>query len=317
MYDYLNKTGLATVWENIKNYISSRCYSKSEINTLLSNKANDLDVVHTSENETIRGVKTFKSNVIVENTNPLFLIKNSNVNKGTTPSTNVYSGLWLNDKNGTESKNRVAGIGCEINTAGRYRSYLCVYKPNENDTTYSQISISYSSDGTITTSTPTPPASDNSSQIANTSWCRANLVTKDSTQTITGSKTFTNGLAFDDTRDAVALWKKIKADKGETLTTDQSFEILLSDKTGNTNWVNRLAHIRLWYAKDTGNTTACLGVFSSKDNTLSTNSQISIQYDKANDKYITSAPTPPSGDNSTQIATTEWVRKLLAEKGIL
>lgn len=297
MINYIKGESLSKIWTNIKNYVTAK----------ISTKAEDDEVVKLTGAQSVSGQKTFKSNVIVENSNPLFLIKNSTVNKGTNPSTNVYCGMWLNDKNGIESKNRVAGLGCEINTAGRYRSYLCAYKPLENDTTYSQIAISYSSDGTISTSTPTPPANDNSTQIANTSWCRANLVTKDSTQTITGSKTFSNGLAFDDTRDAVTLWKKIKADKGEVLTTDQTFEFLLSDNTGNTNWVNRLAYIRMWYSKDTGNTNASIGVFSSKDNTISTNSQISIQYDKANNKYITSAPTPPINDNSTQIATTSFV----------
>lgn len=562
-----------------KSHTHSDLATKTELTNGLAAKANDNAVVHTSGAETVNGAKTFTSNPIVENTNPLFLIKNSNVDKGTNPTSNIYSGLWLNDKNGTASKNRIAGLGAEINTAGCYRSYLCAYKPVAGASDYSQISISYAADGTVTTSAPTPPADDNSTQIATTAWVtakdnnvvhktgnesvtgiktftsagsgsaallfkpgtfkkgditdghvsriyhgdaanyanalhiyetgttdngdrtytnfvtvtntagisnttnrttltisfhknpsdgrkqyatlsgdflpsaantynlgsesnpwatlqaktgvfeddvwvggdqliitsdetevftgrriswaknadtlptkaynlnfslggnnsnawanriggfrvalntigdvetamyahdttgaskgqgmigiyyrratdsyetiaptppagdnstqiattawsRSNFITLDTDQTITGLKAFSGHIGFTNANAVTTIWKKAQTDKGTVPSTTQGLAFVLADSTGNTNWVNRLAHLNMQYEEKTGNTSATLTVFNTTSNSTQTNGRIGIYYDKASDTFTTYAPTPPANDNSTQIATTAWV----------
>ena len=442
MINYIKGESLSKIWTNIKNYVTAK----------ISTKAEDDEVVKLTGAQSVSGQKTFKSNVIVENSNPLFLIKNSTVNKGTNPSTNVYCGMWLNDKNGTASKNRVAGLGAEINTAGRYRSYLCAYKPVAGASDYSQIAISYAADGTVTTSAPTPPADDNSTQIATTAWVTAkdnNVVHKTGNETVEGVKIFTSA----GSGSAALLFKPGTLKKGDTTggyvsriyhgdaanytnalhiyetgTTDNGDRtytnfVTVTNTAGISNATNRTTLTinfhknptdgRKQYATLSGdflpsaaNTynlgsesnpwdalQAKTGVFkddvwvggdqlmiTSDDTEVFTGRRISwaknadtlptkaynlnfslggnnstvwanriggfrvalntigdvetamyahdttgaskgqgmigIYYRRATDSYETIAPTPPSGDNSTQIATTAWVRALLAEKGL-
>lgn len=47
-----------------KSQINRKFYTKSEVDNLLSNKANDSDVVHKSSDETIAGTKTFTSTIV-------------------------------------------------------------------------------------------------------------------------------------------------------------------------------------------------------------------------------------------------------------
>ena len=61
-YDFLNKIGLGNAWTNIKNYISSFTYSKTELNTKLNEKASDDVVVHKTSVATDQQVKDLFTN---------------------------------------------------------------------------------------------------------------------------------------------------------------------------------------------------------------------------------------------------------------
>ena len=67
----------------------SNYYTKTETDTLLSDKADDSGVVHKAGNETIPGVKSFSSTPYIYNSDvssitPNFNLRNSKVTKGTT-----------------------------------------------------------------------------------------------------------------------------------------------------------------------------------------------------------------------------------------
>src|SRR5574344_3117130 len=84
----LGPTGLTQVCVEIKNWVVSK----------LSSKANDSDVVHKSEDETIDGNKTFGS-LFTKASGPSIWMKNNSFVMGTAPATNRYTGLWIKDTN--------------------------------------------------------------------------------------------------------------------------------------------------------------------------------------------------------------------------
>src|SRR5574344_166357 len=84
----LGPTGLTQVFVEIKNWVVSK----------LSSKANDSDVVHKSEDETIDGNKTFGS-LFTKSSGPSIWMKNNSFVMGTAPATNRYTGLWIKDTN--------------------------------------------------------------------------------------------------------------------------------------------------------------------------------------------------------------------------
>ena len=81
----------------------SNYYTKPETDTLLSNKANDSDVVHKSRNETISGTKTFSVSPYIYNSDssasiPQISLKNQKVVKSSTTETGAQL-IYFADKN--------------------------------------------------------------------------------------------------------------------------------------------------------------------------------------------------------------------------
>lgn len=172
---------------NNSGYVKTDTHAASDSTTLnhiptigwVNNPDKSLNVVHRSGDETIAGVKTFVGDTI--------LIKNKStvIDTTTNPSQQKYIYTDYIDKNNV----RMGVIGSFQQADGKYGTYL--QAGNEG-------MLKIISDGTnITTSAPTPPASDNSTQIATTAWCydptkSTNLVHRTGDETIGGNKTFSN-----------------------------------------------------------------------------------------------------------------------------
>lgn len=86
--------------------------------------------------------------------------------RGDGDTSTLFLQHFLCDKNGNGSTSRYAGF--EANTRNGTQAMIMAYDPRGANTNYASIEVRYSSDGVITTSAPTPPTGDRSTQIATT-----------------------------------------------------------------------------------------------------------------------------------------------------
>ena len=136
-------------------------------NTKLAAYSLDSSVVHKTGDETINGTKTFNNAVYCTNSNAYYQ-NMSGYTLGTVASSNYYpNSLILND-----SKGQYFGFyGPEMLTDGSYSVRMGV-RSQVNSKSYSILKVGFLSNGSMYTSAPTPPASDNSTKIATTNWVR-------------------------------------------------------------------------------------------------------------------------------------------------
>ena len=154
---------IGTSWVNAfptKQYVDSKDTNlQSQITTNANNiatKANNNAVVHLTGDETITGAKTFTQNVVIANTN---------ITKGTNPSSKTYCSVELTDKNGRGTTNRVGVFESAINTNGDIETLIGAYKYDNNSTTVGKISVIYPKTGNPYTFAP---ASDVAGSIVTT-----------------------------------------------------------------------------------------------------------------------------------------------------
>lgn len=142
------------------------------------------DFVDKSTDQTISGQKNFTNTII----------QTLEKNQG---DTSEYTEKMLFVK--SKDNKRIGSFGAGINTGGQSRAYIASSFTKDDGSEVFSVVDTYT-DGVNTWATaPVPPAEDESNKIATTSWSRSQLVTLDSDQTITGSKTFTkdiNGTAM-------------------------------------------------------------------------------------------------------------------------
>ena len=146
---------------------------------------NQSDIVHKSGNETITGAKTFQANISLQN---------KNVEKGET-GTARYWQMGHYDKNGTNGANRFGMWQTTLTAGGDVKSALYAYKNLAgNSSTYTELDVVYPASGSPYVTIPTPTEDTTSSKQADTVGARntklADYVTTNTTQEITGQKTF-------------------------------------------------------------------------------------------------------------------------------
>jgi hypothetical protein len=126
--------------------------------------ATDSDVVHTSGNETISGIKTFANS-----NNPQITIKNTQYAYSDTQSSNQYWGIQFNDKNNV----RVAKIEPYFIGSGAVGINLSCSTQVSGSLKYGALAVSLDASGNPTTQAITPATADNSTKIATTAFVKA------------------------------------------------------------------------------------------------------------------------------------------------
>ena len=187
-YMYINN-----LWELIGTSATdfSNYYTKTEIDTLLSYKATDSDVVHKSGNETVGGKKTFTDSIQLK----------SNVAEYGVTSGNIQFSLI--DKNGVSLSKIDQGA---FNNGISYITLQLYGKDSNNQTVINRLQYQYSSNFDYSYLLPT----DNRVWLGNTGnrWGKiygiqyyygsnnvefsTKFVTTDTNQTISGNKTFSS-----------------------------------------------------------------------------------------------------------------------------
>lgn len=265
---------------NSDTVVPSQKAVKTYVDTGLSAKANDSDVVHNTGTETITGNKMFTENLIRMNTN---------ITKGTNPSSQTYCTVEFTDKNGSGTKNRVGLLESAIKTNGDIETLIGAYKYENNSTTVEKISVTYPKTGNPYTFAPRPTDTTTSSgtQIATTGWVNSgsnNVVHKSADETIAGTKTFT------ETTSGANLVQSTSA------TPTGSYVDFVQQINGS-----RRGTIRTTYNSD-GSYSITLGC-NGPDAAVPTG----VVVKRTSTTTTVTAPTPAVSDNSTKIATTAYV----------
>jgi len=144
----------------------------------------DTAFVHTTGNETVAGEKTFTSMPTVSHDAAGLRLKNPNITKGTSPSSNKYGYVELLDKNGPGNANRIGLFEITQKPNGQSVITIAAYKDVAGSEDRLEFNLVCNQDGTGSAYCPTPPASDDSNKIATTEWVNDNAVTLSDLSTV-------------------------------------------------------------------------------------------------------------------------------------
>ena len=121
-------------------------------------------------------------------TNSGFTHRIAAIEKGKDPSATVWSQMGFTDKNGI----KLGGLENGYSTTQNRMNMIVYPRKTDSTSTNAQISVFYDANDTVKTYAPTPPASDNSTQIATTAWVN----TKTSGYLPASGGSITNNLAI-------------------------------------------------------------------------------------------------------------------------
>lgn len=238
------------------------------------------DVPKLAVDNTFTGLNTFERGAV--------FIKNVNIDRNVNPSASQYASYLIHDKNGKQ----ICNFYVSQSTTGTMTANMVA---TGRDGVDARISVSRDVNGTTISSAPTPPTSDNSTQIATTNWVAdpnksTNIVHRSGDETISGVKTFDGSQIFLGNSRV-----KMKA---------PGIDISVKPSTTLYNYVDYM---------DKNNKR--IGIFGAFQDALGNYGVYLQAGNQGNLNLITdgtnvfaNAPTPPVYDNSTQIATTAWVR---------
>lgn len=290
--------------------------SSSDVTAALGyTPANDSNVVKTSGDQSVGGFKTFTKQVTKTNNSAgadtIFVNKNTAITKGTAPSASVESRWRLTDSStGDGNSALIGGVTFGYATSMRTSAILQAGKPEAGSTSTASLGIYYPATGDPYTSAPTPATSDNSTKIATTAYVKAqgyaldsNVVKTSGNQTIDGGKTLTDNLNIQKGAPNIYL-KDTSITKGTTPSSiHYSWYGTIYDSQG-INQANKMSQIYTQYNTN-GSHSLNMSVFKPESGST-TSSTLVIGYD-SNGNVYTSAPTPATSNNSSNIATTAFV----------
>ena len=127
--------------------------------------ADDQEVVKTSGDQTIGGVKTFTSDPYAIASQPNYYLQMLDYDNSTTPTATKAGALTILDKN----KNIAGRMGFWTGSDGSKSMRFITFDGQGNNT---QLQVGFKSNGSVYTTCPTPEAASNTNTIATTAWVR-------------------------------------------------------------------------------------------------------------------------------------------------
>lgn len=265
--------------------------------------ADDQEVVHKKGDEIIEGFKTFNNVIeLASSAADIDIIqKNLNDTSGVSPSIQQIRSFRVVDKN----RFILGDLRVVHHTSGDVSTEVLARNKNSSGSRKSALlSVKVTPEGEVSTSAPTPPSGDNSTQIATTNWCydpakSTNLVHRSGNETIGGTKTF-----LPDSR---------------TIYLKDDETILANNPSVNRYpcrfiWLDKnnvqLGYMQI-YEHTNGNRNIGIGI-RDKQNTAF--HALSVWVEPNGTAYVT-VPSPSSSDNSTKVPTTAWVRNYVKTGG--
>lgn len=317
--------------------------SKARFNSLASTNDDELyivetdiavdsDVVHKTGVESIAGAKTFNDNISIAGTTTLSnslivggytTINNSETISGTLNLTNsTGNNIIINLKNidttsGVNSFKDIAGFGTDNVRTGGLRLYhseddihkTILYTTDDTNTYATDLQVCYdntNSIGYITTNAqPAASNSFNENIIPTIGWVNdptksTNVVHRSNDESIAGTKTFSTAPIIDTTTPESRITTKFEDLLIGSTTSNNYFAGFRSVDSEGTEFANCNCSY-----KSTG-VIGCNFYVTRVVDDVTKSGTLGVYVDSEGTVY-TSAPTPPIGDNSTQIATTAYV----------
>ena len=250
-------------------------------------------VINSVGNITLPGYLYVDNDIVRRGSNSSirYVLQNTGVTKGTNPASSIYWDFAFTDSAGLNTNNRAAVFSGFVNTAGDSSALIRAYKWENGSASAATISITYKADGTIVTAAPTPPSTDVSTQIATTAFVANNFF---------GHKSLTNvnsvrGCFYFDTLSGIDL-----ASAGlDFLSNADWYGVQYGMSNGND---------KMQFAYNSGS----IWRRYSDSNFGSENWSEWVQIADGTGLIAMKTVTPPSGDNSTRIASTGWVMENLS-----
>lgn len=241
------------------------------------------NVVHRTGNETIGGSKKFTSAIQI----------------GAISANDSYEEVRFADDSGQ----RVGVLRATNGASGGRR--IEMFSAKADGTRGSGIAVSIDADGNEYHTAKTPDATSNTNHIATTAWVNTAAVHKTGDEAISGVKTF----SYPPVTGNNGYRTKANYSKGGTASSTQYFWTnTVFDKDGVAQ-SNKLSQI-FTQVDTSGALKLTMAAFKNvSGDTLSTN--LSIGFD-ANGNVTTYAPTPATSSNTTNIATTAFVKSVLS-----
>ena len=244
-------------------------------------------------NNVFTGTNTFNSSMFMQSGNDMsFVIKSINAdNTLQTQEVTTLGNFRTVDKNGKI----IGDIRFARGTNGTVTSSMIARNYASNaDGINAAITCSVDKNGNILTAAPTPADNSNGASIATTSWVRRLFALLTGNNTFSGTNTF----------HSVYTYLKGKViDVTNAPTTQADVGIEFQDKNGTAIGQN---HVRTY---TNGNISHNMYVKNPNSNTWAA---ISIGFN-ADGTLFTAAPTPATANNSTNIATTAFVKAQIQE----
>ena len=145
--------------------------------------------VHKTGNETIDGTKTFSTGPRILSTNPIFYTDFSTFSLGTAPSSTVFGGIRVTDKN----RKYIGQVRTRVQTSGTVDTALVSYSLDGSKN--AQIAVYYPPSGSPYGIAPSTPSGASGNEIVTAdsiASLTSDMVHKTGDEKITGKKTFTS-----------------------------------------------------------------------------------------------------------------------------
>lgn len=313
---YLDLSGAVNFWTNIKNYILSKIPTKtSELTNdsgfLTQHQSLD-NYVTLNSNQTITAIKT-----ITGGNQGKMIFKNPNFTLGTTPeSTTTVTRIYFGG--GASYDGSTGVITNDITSDGYSQLEICALNNNSSSSYRASLILRYEQDQTrprfIKSWGDFCPYSDDTYYLgrSDSAWkecyCNAyylgttafgDIVTHNASEFLTSHQSLSSCV-----KNVVTNNQTIKSTgitRGTAPSSLQTFGIAFTDN--NNKYIGNI------YGTFATDKSTYVGLYAYKGTTTSNgdNAYVRVGYDASGNVY-TSAPTPATADNSTQIATTAFVK---------
>ena len=272
----------------------------------------DSNVIHKDSNEAIEGIKEF-SNSYYDSTregetnweSSSLIVRYKNYIKGSVPSDNKYANLLFLDKTGTNLNwgGRLGSVENDVKPDGSHRSILVCYKNEVVDgvDAYDNaiISVGYDSNGVKFAGAPsTSDSRTEATDILTRDWIPKDtrIVHTSGDETIQGAKHYSDGCAIHHPNIA----------KGTIPSSNSYRSIAFVDNTPLNSGQQYRAGLLESRIDSSGVSSIYMNAYQWVSGS-STNATLGVSIDRSGN-ISTAAPTPAASSNTTNIATTAWVR---------
>ena len=266
----------------------------------------DENCVHKTGVETIAGSKTFTDRLYLDGdvirriggTSGRIALQNTNLVKGTNPTTTIWFDLPCVDGLDANTVNRAGAWSTCVLSDGSTKTYMRAYKWQSGSATSADIYVGITQDGKAYTYAPTPNADSSDNNIATTKFVSQWLA---KFLRLTGG-TLSGDVFVENTAQSSSVTRNLgfistDFEKGGDVSSGKSARFYFYDKNGLGKSVNAIGGVNVGFSSE-GDFFSQLIAFKNAAGS-STSARIEIRYDKSTDSFVTYAPTPVSSSNAS------------------